>query len=171
VLLTDVLTIGQIEAGKVTYTPGPEDIVGLCESLIDTHFSQRPDGRSVQLLIEGTPQRVHLDAKLMSHVLINLLSNAFKFSVNTPPILRILFKTNWLMLQVADTGVGIPASEQSSLFQAFFRASNTAGIQGTGLGLVIARQYVDCHGGQLDVESQEGKGTTFTVTMPIGFTE
>lgn len=171
VLLTDVLTIGQIEAGKIAYTPGSEDIIDLCKSLIDTHFSRRPDSRSVQLFTEGTPQRVYLDAKLMSHVLINLLSNAFKFSINTSPTLRILFRTNWLVLQVIDTGVGIPASEQSSLFQAFFRASNTAGIQGTGLGLVIARQFVDCHGGQLDVESQEGRGTTFTVTMPIGFPE
>ncbi|WP_052731319.1 two-component regulator propeller domain-containing protein [Spirosoma radiotolerans] len=171
VLLSDVLTIGQIEAGKVTFAPDFVDAIDLCEGLVHTHFSRRPDGRSVQLLIDGTPRQVYLDARLMSHVLTNLLSNAFKFSINTPPILRLFFKTNCLVLQVIDRGVGIPASEQSSLFQAFFRASNTAGIQGTGLGLVIARQFVNCHGGQLDVESQENRGTTFTVTLPTEFPE
>ncbi|AUD01120.1 sensor histidine kinase [Spirosoma pollinicola] len=167
ILLTDVLTIGQIEAGKVTYSPDSADVVALCEGLVDTHFSRRPDGRRVQLLLEGTPRRVNLDAKLMGYVLTNLLSNAFKFSVSTPPILRIFFRTNSLLLQVIDQGVGIPTSEQTSLFQAFFRASNTDGIQGTGLGLFIARQYVTCHGGELSVESQENQGTTFTITLPF----
>ncbi|WP_179830340.1 two-component regulator propeller domain-containing protein [Spirosoma fluviale] len=166
ILLTDVLTIGQIEAGKVTYAPDSADVIALCEDLVDTHFSRRPDGRSVQLLIEGTPRRVNLDANLMGYVLTNLLSNAFKFSVNAPPVLRLSFQTNCLVLQVIDTGMGIPSSEQASLFQAFFRASNTDGIQGTGLGLFIARQYVDCHSGQLTVESQERRGTTFTITLP-----
>lgn len=170
-LLTDVLTIGQIDAGKIAYTPKSEDVIALCLGLIETHFSGRSDQRSVQLNTEGTPYLVDLDAKLISHVLINLLSNAFKFSLNTPPILRIQFSTRQLVLQVIDTGIGIPISEQSSLFQAFFRASNTAGIQGTGLGLVIARQFVDSHGGQMDVESQERSGTTFTVTLPITCTE
>ncbi|SOD95927.1 sensor histidine kinase [Spirosoma fluviale] len=166
-LLIDVLTIGQIEAGKITYIPCLEDVVALCETLIETHFSERADHRSVQLLIEGTPKWVNLDAKLMEHVLINLLSNAFKFSVNTSPILRVVFNPDNLVLQVIDTGIGIPIREQPSLFQAFHRGSNTNGIQGTGLGLVIARQFVDCHGGKLELESQEKKGTTFTVTLPL----
>ncbi|WP_408641400.1 two-component regulator propeller domain-containing protein [Spirosoma telluris] len=166
-LLTDILTIGQIDAGKIIYAPRSEDIIALCENLIETHFSGRADQRSVQMLIEGTPRPVELDAKLMSHVLINLLSNAFKFSVDTSPTLRIHFTANSLVLKVIDTGMGIPANEQSSLFQAFFRASNTEGIQGTGLGLVIVRQFVERHGGFLEVESQERKGTTFTVTLPI----
>ncbi|AUD00442.1 sensor histidine kinase [Spirosoma pollinicola] len=170
-LLTDVLTIGQIEAGKVTYAPRSEDIVALCESLIEMHFSGRSDQRSVQLFVEGTPRRIDLDAKLMGHVLTNLLSNAFKFSVTASPTLRIDFRADRLVLQVIDQGMGIPACEQASLFQAFYRASNTAGIQGTGLGLVIARQFVECHGGVLEVESQERKGTTFTVSLPISSPE
>ncbi|MCX6213486.1 two-component regulator propeller domain-containing protein [Spirosoma sp.] len=170
-LLTDVLTIGQIEAGKITYAPRAEDVVGLCETLIDTHFSERADHRSVRLLIEGTPRWVNLDAKLMTHVLMNLLSNAFKFSVTTSPILRVIFSPDNLILQVIDAGIGIPVKEQTSLFQAFFRGSNTNGIQGTGLGLVIARQFVECHGGTLDVESKEKVGTTFTITLPLAVGE
>ncbi|GAB3039698.1 hypothetical protein GCM10027185_48370 [Spirosoma pulveris] len=166
-LLTDVLTIGQIEAGKITYVPRSEDVIALCATLIETHFSERADHRSVQLVIEGTPRWVILDAKLMGHVLMNLLSNAFKFSATTSPILRVIFNPDNLVMQVIDTGIGIPVREQSSLFQAFFRGSNTNGIQGTGLGLVIARQFVDCHGGKLELESQEKKGTTFTITLPL----
>ncbi|GAB2551712.1 sensor histidine kinase [Spirosoma aerophilum] len=166
-LLTDVLTIGQIEAGKITYAPKSEDVLALCESLIETHFSGRADQRTVQVVVEGTPRRVDLDAKLMGHVLLNLLSNAFKFSVQAPPQLRIRFEAACLVLEVSDKGIGIPAREQGSLFEAFFRASNTDGIQGTGLGLVIARQFVECHGGQLTVWSQERQGTTFKVSIPL----
>ncbi len=70
-----------------------------------------------------------------------------------------------LILQVIDRGIGIPAKDLSMLFQGFFRASNTAGIQGTGLGLVITRQFVEIHGGHLDIQSEENKGTSVTVTL------
>lgn len=167
-LLTDVLTIGQIEAGKLTYAPRSEDIMALCEDLIATHFSARSDQRSVQLVSEGIPRRVDLDAKRMGHVLINLLSNAFKFSVKVSPILRVVFGPTCLQLQVIDQGIGIPAGEESALFQAFFRASNTDGIQGTGLGLVIARQFVELHAGTLELQSEPHEGTIFTITLPLG---
>lgn len=165
-LLTDMLTIGRIEAGKITFLARPSDVISLCRSLIATHFSKRADNRTVQLRIEGTPHPVFIDDKLMGHVLVNLLSNAFKFSIDTSPRLRIVFRKNSLLLQVIDTGIGIPAGELSALFQAFFRASNTAGIPGTGLGLVIARQFIELHQGHLDVQSVEKKGTTFSIHLP-----
>ncbi|MFD2937573.1 two-component regulator propeller domain-containing protein [Spirosoma flavum] len=166
-LLTDVLTIGQIEAGKLTYAPRSEDVMALCENLIATHFSLRADQRSVQLVSEGTPRRVDLDAKRMGHVLINLLSNAFKFSVQGSPILRVVFTPTCLQLQVIDQGIGIPATDVANLFQAFFRASNTVGIQGTGLGLVIARQFVELHAGTLELQSEPHQGTVFSITLPL----
>jgi PAS domain S-box-containing protein len=165
-LLTDMLTIGKIEAGKIAFTPRPTDVLSLCTNLIATHFSARPDGRTVQLLVEGIPCNVSIDDKLMGHVLVNLLSNAFKFSTDTSPTLRIAFRENDLFIQVIDTGMGIPAAELPALFQAFFRASNTAGIPGTGLGLVIARQFIELHHGHLDVQSAENKGTTFSILLP-----
>ncbi|WP_052731318.1 PAS domain S-box protein [Spirosoma radiotolerans] len=166
-LLSDLLTIGKIEAGKIAFTPRWVDLLALINELIALHFRGHLfDDRSVVLLVEGTPRRVYLDDKLMSHVLVNLLSNAFKFSSDTSPCLRVVFNHSNLMLAVVDTGIGIPSEELSTLFQAFFRASNTAGIQGTGLGLVIARQFVELHRGQLSVESEENKGTTFTIRLP-----
>ncbi|GAB3794912.1 hypothetical protein GCM10028819_10050 [Spirosoma humi] len=167
-LLTDLLTIGTIEAGKIAFNPHWVDVVGFCEGLKTTHFGERQDGRTVQVSIEGVPRRIYLDEKLLHHVLVNLLSNAFKFSSGLSPHLRIIFNEETLVIQVIDTGIGIPAGEQSTLFDAFFRASNTTGIQGTGLGLAIARQFVELHRGSIEVESEENKGTTFTVTLPVG---
>lgn len=163
-LLTDMLTIGKIEAGKVSFRPHWADVVTVCESVISTHFSSRADRRTVVLRLEGTPRKVWMDDILMSHVIVNLLSNAFKFSYESP-CLHLLFTVDYLQIEVIDTGIGIPKKDHDTLFQAFSRASNTSGIPGTGLGLVIARQFVDLHEGQLCLRSEENKGTTFTITL------
>ena len=167
-LLSDLLTIGTIEAGKIAFKPQWVDFISFNNTLITSHFGERSDGRTVQISIEGMPRQVYIDEKLLSHVLINLLSNAFKFSSRTSPRMRIVFAQEDLIIQVIDEGIGIPAGEHSNLFQAFSRASNTAGIQGTGLGLAIARQFVERHQGSIEVRSVERKGTTFTVTLPSG---
>ncbi|WP_225309578.1 PAS domain S-box protein [Larkinella humicola] len=165
-LLSDMLTIGKIESGKVAFNPRWVDVLALCQQIIGSHFSHQPDGRTVRVSLVGPSSRAYLDEKLMTHVLVNLLSNAFKFS-KTNPGLAIRFEKQTLVIEVTDEGIGIPATELSSLFQTFFRASNTASIQGTGLGLVIARQFVELHGGTLTVESQETQGSTFTIRLPI----
>jgi signal transduction histidine kinase len=72
-----------------------------------------------------------------------------------------------LRLRVKDEGIGIPAKDQANLFTTFHRASNVGNIQGTGLGLVIVKEAIEVHGGQISVESQEGVGTTFVVTVPL----
>ncbi|AUD01024.1 PAS domain S-box protein [Spirosoma pollinicola] len=165
ILLTDILTIGTIESGNVKFKPTWVDIKSVCQEIITTHFSQSNQD-SVQLVQEGTPHPVFLDEKLIRNVLVNLLSNAVKFS-NTRPCLRICFEHDRLLLEVKDEGIGIPAKDISNLFQAFYRASNTNAIPGTGLGLVITRQFIDLHKGHLDIQSVEKKGTTCTVTLPI----
>ncbi|MVM39239.1 hypothetical protein GO730_19560 [Spirosoma sp. HMF3257] len=164
-LLSDMLTISKIEAGRVSFHPRWLDPIEFCSQLITTHFSARSDHRRVQLERVGAPYRAYLDEKLMSHVLINLVSNAFKFSTQNPRLI-IRFGISDLRLEVTDSGIGIPAGDMANLFQAFFRASNTIGIPGTGLGLVIARQYVELHKGRLTVQSKNKKGSTFTIWLP-----
>ncbi|AUD07574.1 histidine kinase [Spirosoma pollinicola] len=166
-LLTDLLTMGTIEAGKVTSQPRWVDISGLCQQVIASHFSHQRDGRVVQLSVQGVAYTTFLDEKLLGHTLINLLSNAFKYSQSDPHLV-LCYTTEAVMIQVIDWGIGIPASDLSSLFQTFFRAGNTEGIQGTGLGLVIAQQYVALQGGTLTVQSEEGIGSTFTIVLPNG---
>ncbi|RAJ89852.1 PAS domain S-box-containing protein [Larkinella arboricola] len=164
-LLSDLLTMGRIEAGRVAFTPQQVDLSELCQQVIADHFSHQPDGRVVQVSVAGASYRVNLDKKLMGHVLTNLLSNAFKFS-QTNPRLVIRFEDQMVVLEVIDEGIGIPAQDLPTLFQTFSRARNTTAIQGTGLGLVIARQYVELHGGTLTVQSQEQQGSTFRLILP-----
>ncbi|UFH57785.1 sensor histidine kinase KdpD [Spirosoma sp. KNUC1025] len=166
-LMIDLLTIGTIEAGKIAFHPSWTDVVAFCQQVIDRHFSNQGDDRVVHLSVEGVLYSAFLDTKLMDHVLVNLLSNAFKFSQHDPRLV-LHFTSETVLIQVIDTGIGIPASDLSALFQPFFRAGNTTSIVGTGLGLVIARQYVELHGGNLTVQSQEGIGTTFTIVLPNG---
>lgn len=169
-LLSDLLTMGRIEAGKVVYQPQCVDVVAFCEEIVETHFSAHLTHRRLEIIVEGAPAAVNLDKKLVSHALINLLSNAFKFSAK-PPRLGIGFSPSTLCFTVTDQGIGIPAEDLPNLFQAFSRARNVSTIQGTGLGLVIARQFIEAHGGTIELQSQEGQGTTFTITLPITYVD
>ncbi|RRB06914.1 sensor histidine kinase [Larkinella rosea] len=162
-LLSDMLTIGKIDAGKTVFQPYWMDMLEVCRQVIATHFSQQ--GRTIQIRVFGTPGKVFADAKLIGHVLVNLLSNAVKFSIDGVKLF-LTFQKSQVTIQVIDDGIGIPEADLPSLFQAFFRARNTTGIHGTGLGLVIARQFVELHRGSLTIESQEGQGTTARVILP-----
>lgn len=168
-LLSDFLSASALESGNIRVNARWFDLAALCEELLSTHFSRRQDQRRAHFLVEGTACQLYSDPRLVEHVLINLLANAFKFSTTDPPTLRIEFKPSKVVVHVIDQGIGIPLSEQSNLFQAFFRASNAGAIRGTGLGLAIARQFVEHLSGHLGVQSQEHKGSTFTMTLPINF--
>ncbi|GAB3038167.1 two-component regulator propeller domain-containing protein [Spirosoma pulveris] len=164
-LIGDTLAISKVEAGKVEVNPEETDLVSFCETLVMASFGERPDGRRVDLSVEGTPVGVMLDKKLLGHILSNLLSNAFKFSTRNPA-LRIHFGEQDVRLLVQDEGIGIPADQLAQLFGKFFRARNATAYQGTGLGLVICKDYAQLLGGCLEVVSEEGKGTTFTLSLP-----
>ncbi|WP_229599734.1 sensor histidine kinase [Runella slithyformis] len=165
-LLTDLLTLQQIEIGKITFHPQPVDTVVFIIDLIHGFFNDRPDGRSVELRIEGVPRLVWMDEKLLTRVLINLLSNAFKFSKDNP-LLRLIFQQDRLKIDITDNGIGIPAEDIPRLFSTFFRAGNVGSITGTGLGLQISKNLVEMHGGHIYVSSQQNKGTTMTIELPI----
>jgi signal transduction histidine kinase len=108
-----------------------------------------------------------MDAKLLRHILGNLLSNAIKYSVADKKVyFSIKGSPEHLTFTVQDQGIGIPQAEQAHLFETFHRAQNAKNIPGTGLGLAIVKQSVDLHGGTISFESEEGKGTTFTVCLP-----
>jgi signal transduction histidine kinase len=116
-----------------------------------------------ELLVEG-------DASQLDRVVINLLSNAVKFTPKGGSVEVSAFaEGKSAVIRVSDTGIGIPASDQKELFNRFFRASNATGrsIPGTGLGLAIVRMIVVNHGGDIDLKSAEGAGTTVTVWLPL----
>src|SRR5262249_58209477 len=113
-------------------------------------------------------ERAYGDESLLRHIFTNLLSNAVKYS---PPSERVDFLVKRegedAVCRIFDRGCGIPDADQKRLFQAFHRGSNVRQIPGTGLGLLIVERCVRLHGGQIQVESVEGRGTTFTVQLPL----
>jgi PAS domain S-box-containing protein len=140
---------------------------------IQRTFSLADYPHSVQLIIDQTEDLqvvINSDYNKLMHILNNLLSNAFKFSKQGDVHLGCkLLINNTIKLYVSDSGIGIPQKEQSKIFERFFRASNVdqANTRGTGLGLSIANELVKLLNGKIGVESEEGKGSTFWITIPI----
>ena len=109
-----------------------------------------------------------LDERLLWHILSNLLSNAIKYSPQGGEIsLTLSCEDEQINFQVKDPGIGISAEDQNRLFKPFSRATNVGRIRGTGLGLSVVKRSVELQGGQITVESEVGKGTTFAFTLPL----
>jgi two-component system phosphate regulon sensor histidine kinase PhoR len=170
-LIEDMLTLSKIETGSFRTARRPVDLTVLTRQAV-TAITPSAHKGEVHLRAEPAgPLELTADPEQLDRVLMNLLSNAVKF---TPPggtvTVRATREGNQIHLVVADTGMGIPPSEQESLFARFFRATNAIhqAIPGTGLGLAIVRTIVENHGGRIVVTSEEGAGTTVTVQLPIG---
>ena len=163
-LIDEVLALGKVTSGNVAYTPENLDLVGFCEKLAEEFNAIQADGRSLDFVKEGHPIKLQLDPILLTHSLSNLISNAFKYSVGKEnPQLRIHFKPKEVVLSVKDYGLGIPEEEHLKLFTPFFRANNVTDIKGSGLGLNIAKEYVEVNKGQISVKSKLGEGSCFTI--------
>ncbi|MFE9776191.1 ATP-binding protein [Streptomyces sp. NPDC005931] len=169
-LIEDLLTLSRIESGAFGSSKEPVDLCRLTTSAVD---AVRPAAEAASVVLEtrcpSRPLVLEADSDQLDRVLMNLLSNAVKF---TPRGGRVTVsaeaRDGEAVLCVSDTGIGIPEAERDRLFQRFFRASNAteAAIPGTGLGLTIVRTIVANHGGEMEVHSEEGSGTTFTVRLP-----
>ncbi|MFH7245788.1 MAG: ATP-binding protein [Spirulina sp.] len=172
-LLNDVLTVGKTEAGKLTCHPAPMDLKQFCQDLVEElQFAQTGPISPIELQCQGDTFHAMADEKLLRHILINLLSNAIKYSPGHQPISFALTCTaDATVFAVQDRGIGIPAEDQAQLFEAFHRADNVGNISGTGLGMVIAKRAAEAHQGRIAFTSTVGVGTTFTVTLPLAFTE
>jgi signal transduction histidine kinase len=109
-----------------------------------------------------------LDEKLLQHILLNLLTNAVKYSPQEGEVRFELWEQGEsLYFRISDQGIGIPQDELERLFEPFHRAKNVGDISGTGLGMAIAKESVDRHGGTIECQSEIGVGTTVTVTLPL----
>jgi PAS domain S-box-containing protein len=167
-LMNSVLTISRNDAGKTNFYPIKFDLKQLCIDVIETSFDNQKDGSKVQMFFEGNNFMVFADKNLMEYSLFNLLNNAFKYSDGAGDIKLILSSTSSkIILEIIDFGIGIPEDDQQKLFNTFFRASNTNGIQGTGLGLYIVKTFTEKNSGTIQLESQLGKGTKVTLQFPL----
>lgn len=167
-LIEDLLTLSRIESGQLRRDVTPVDVATLVSGVAD-ELRPRVSGRNLALVIEAEPAVVHGDREHLERVLFNLVGNALKF---TPAGGRVAVtarrEDDEVVLAVCDSGIGIPADEVAHLFERFFRASTATqrAIPGTGLGLAITELLVQQHGGRIEVASEVGVGTTFTVRLP-----
>ncbi|SHJ34917.1 PAS domain-containing sensor histidine kinase [Pseudozobellia thermophila] len=172
VILNDFLSLSKLEEGKVQAKPQEFELVQFCKIVVDEMEATKKIGQTVQLKHTEVEIPVFLDQKLLGHILVNLLSNALKYSDEGEEIVLELQRIGQeLRFNVVDKGIGIPGQEQQHLFERFFRAGNVTNIQGTGLGLHIVKQYTCLMGGKVSFTSQLGKGSTFTVELPLNLYE
>lgn len=167
-LMNAVLTISKHDAGKTNFKPIAFDLQQICLEVIETSYSHQMDGRKVKTHFEGDNFTVFADKNLMEYSLFNLLNNAFKYSEGAGDIVLNLKSTNnQIEIQIIDFGIGIPEKDIPKLFNTFFRASNTEGIQGTGLGLYIVKTFTNRNSGTIKVTSELGKGTQVSLHFPL----
>jgi PAS domain S-box-containing protein len=166
-LMEEVLVLSRFDAGKMECKPAPLDVASLCRRIVDELLSATNNVCPIELKLVADLKEVHLDERLLRHILSNLISNAIKYS---PPgnvvRLGVTRNGNDVILRVEDRGIGIPEEDRQWLFNAFHRARNVGERPGTGLGLVIVKRCIELHGGKIKVESKVNHGTTITVHLP-----
>jgi len=165
-MLEDLLSLGKLEEGLVE---AKKDTVP-CKAFMDDFISDMKEilkhGQQIKFVHEGSDE-VFTDKRLLKNILLNLVSNAIKFSPEDSTIeVGCSNKKEQMVLTVKDNGIGISAEDQQHLFERFFRARNAANIQGTGLGLHIVSKYIELLNGKIELQSEENKGTIFTISIP-----
>ncbi|MCX6766727.1 MAG: HAMP domain-containing sensor histidine kinase [Candidatus Moranbacteria bacterium] len=171
-LVNDLLNVAHIEEGKMKFEIKKQPILPIFKKAVEG-FKLIADEKKIVLAMKipdesGFPD-VNIDAEKMELALTNLLDNAVKY---TPSDGRIDFSISQeqglIRIVVQDSGIGIPKDQKNRLFSKFFRADNATAVQtsGTGLGLYMVKKIIDRHGGKIMVDSTEGKGTSFIITIP-----
>lgn len=168
-LISGVLVLGRMDSGKIQFQPEMVDFVEFIDAFLDEYYQTHPEeNRRIELTFEGQTRPIKVDTLLVSHILRNLVSNSLKYSIGKQnPELCIKFEKKLVNITIKDYGIGIGEKDLQNLFQSFYRGSNAFTISGTGLGLVIVKQFIDMHGGTIDVQSAINEGTKIHVTLPI----
>ena len=169
-LINDILDLSKIEAGKMELQPSRFSLDAALQSVV-MMVRERAAGRGIELTSSVDPDTgvVDADERKIKQVVLNLLTNAVKFTPTGGRVeLRAKRDGAGVVVSVADTGIGIAPADQARVFEEFTqaRAGETREQEGTGLGLTLSRAFVELHGGRLSVESELGKGSTFTFTLP-----
>jgi len=169
-LINDLLDLSKIEAGRMDVRPARFELARMLDELAETFgVSAREKSLTLAAPDDGCRHYVYADEKMVRRVLNNLLSNALKFTDSGTVRITIGTRGDHVLVGVADSGIGIPASDQKRIFEKFHQVQRTdrGRPAGTGLGLALTRQMVEMNGGRIWFESQEGVGTTFFFTLPL----
>lgn len=165
-ILSDFLSLSKIEENKVVADFRQFNLKNLANEVSNDVKGLRKEGQEIIYTHKGD-EEIELDPKLARNIMINLVSNALKFSdENKKVYLKTYADKKAVKIEVQDEGMGISKGDQEHLFERFFRGHNATNIQGTGLGLNIVAKYVELMNGYIEMESELEKGTTFKITFP-----
>jgi two-component system, OmpR family, sensor kinase len=165
-IMDSLLGASRILDGPAVFHPSEIDPGGVLREACQAH---RDATHRIAITedIAPLPSMIHGDSKLLFHAFSNLISNAIKYSPSGSTVeVTARQESEWLVVQVRDSGIGIPARDREHLFERYFRGSNATGIAGTGVGLHLVSMVVALHHGEVFAESLEGVGSRFTVRLP-----
>ncbi len=170
-LVNTLLDFSRIEAGRIEAVYEPTDLAELTADLASV-FRSAIERAGLRLIVNCPPleEPVYVDREMWEKIVSNLLSNAFKFTFSGEIEISLRPAGKRVELAVRDTGTGIPAEELPHLFERFHRVKAARGrtFEGSGIGLALVQELVSLHGGEVRVESEVDRGTTFTVSIPAG---
>lgn len=167
-ILNDLLSLSRLEEGKITPQVSEFQLNDFCEEVLDDMKGLLKANQIIKQEKLEQNITVIMDRNILKNILFNLISNAIKYSdEGTSIYTKRSIENKQLKIEIRDEGIGIPLEDQKHLFTRFFRANNVENIKGTGLGLNIVKRYLDLIGGTISFESEEGKGSIFTVSIPI----
>ena len=170
-LVNTLLDFSRIEAGRIQAIYEPTDLAAYTAELASV-FRSTVERVGLQLIVDCPPlaEPIYVDREMWEKVVLNLLSNAFKFTFEGAISVSLHPSAGRVELRVRDTGTGVPQEELPHLFERFhrIRGAKARTHEGTGIGLALVQELVRLHGGRIGVESEFGKGTTFTVSIPTG---
>jgi len=171
-LINNILDFSRIEAGRKEYEFRKTDVAELVGSTLDAYRYQiEQQGFALEQSIDSGIPPVRVDREAIARSLVNLINNALKYSADEKFLgVRLYRADGVLKLEVVDRGIGIARSEQSKIFEKFYRAGDPLvhNTKGSGLGLSLVRHIAHAHGGEVEVESAPGKGSKFTLFLPLG---
>ena len=170
-LVNTLLDFSRIESGRQEANFTLTDISYLTKNLAANFRSViEKAGLTLEVKAEEIIQPVYLDKQMWEKIVFNLLSNAFKYTLNGKITINIYAENDHAVFSVTDTGIGIPETELPKMFERFHRVNNSAGrsFEGTGIGLSLTKELVQLQGGNISVKSKEGTGSTFKVAIPFG---
>jgi len=166
-ILNDFLSLGKLEEGKLEVMHEPVDLGHFMSEVTDEMRPSLKSGQNISIQLDKNVTIIS-DTRIMRNILFNLISNASKYSeADKKIVVEIKNNSDSISISIKDEGIGIPEEDVKHLAERFFRASNATNIQGTGLGLHIVKRYIELLKGNLTFTSVYGKGSTFTISLPL----
>jgi len=165
-LVDDLLDVSRLSTQRLKLRPEPVDLRAVVREVVDRHAADAAEARCKVRVDDGAPVPGRWDRLRIEQVLTNLLTNAFKYAPGSSVRVSAEPDDGWAVLLVSDAGPGIAPADQERIFRPFERAVRCMEVSGFGLGLFIVRQIVEAHGGNVRLESDLGRGSTFRIALP-----